>query len=92
MGEAQTDIVVMKFGGTSVAGAEQLKRAAARIVAAREAGSRVVAVLSARGSTTDELTEMALEISDRPDRGRWTCCSPPGRGSPARCARWRSAT
>ncbi len=67
MESRQTDIVVMKFGGTSVAGAEQLKRAAARIVAAREAGSRVVAVLSARGSTTDELTEMALEISERPD-------------------------
>ncbi len=60
------DIVVMKFGGTSVAGAEQIKRAAARIVAAREAGNRVVAVLSARGKTTDELVEAAYEISDRP--------------------------
>ena len=56
----------MKFGGTSVAGPEDLKRAAARIVAAREAGSRVVAVLSARGKTTDDLVEMAHEISDRP--------------------------
>jgi aspartate kinase len=65
-GEA-SDIVVMKFGGTSVAGAEQIKRAAGRIVAAREAGSRVVAVLSARGKTTDELVAQALEISDRPD-------------------------
>ena len=61
------EMVVMKFGGTSVAGAEQIVRAAQRIVAAREAGSRVVAVLSARGKTTDELTEMAFEISDRPD-------------------------
>ena len=56
----------MKFGGTSVAGAEQIKRAARRIVAAREAGSRVVAVLSARGKTTDELVAQALEISERP--------------------------
>jgi len=56
----------MKFGGTSVAGPEDLKRAAARIVAAREGGSRVVAVLSARGKTTDDLVEMAHEISDRP--------------------------
>ena len=56
----------MKFGGTSVAGAEQIKRAAGRIVAAREAGNRVVAVLSARGKTTDELVEAAHEISDRP--------------------------
>jgi aspartate kinase len=61
-----SDIVVMKFGGTSVAGAEQIKRAAARIVAAREAGNRVVAVLSARGKTTDELVAQAHEISARP--------------------------
>jgi aspartate kinase len=60
------DIVVMKFGGTSVAGAEEIKRAARRIVAAREAGNRVVAVLSARGKTTDELVAQALEISARP--------------------------
>lgn len=57
----------MKFGGTSVAGAEQIKRAARRIVAAREEGKRAVAVLSARGKTTDELVAQALEISDRPD-------------------------
>jgi aspartate kinase len=63
---ADSDIVVMKFGGTSVAGAEQIKRAAGRIVAAREAGNRVVAVLSARGKTTDELLAQALEISERP--------------------------
>ncbi len=59
--------VVMKFGGTSVAGAEQIKRAARRIVAAREAGKRAVAVLSARGKTTDELVAQAMEISARPD-------------------------
>jgi aspartate kinase len=59
--------VVMKFGGSSVAGAEQIKRAARRIVAAREAGKRAVAVLSARGKTTDELVAQALEISARPD-------------------------
>jgi aspartate kinase len=59
-------IVVMKFGGTSVAGPEELKRAARRIVASREAGNRVVAVLSARGKTTDELVEAAYEISERP--------------------------
>ncbi|MDX6653272.1 MAG: aspartate kinase [Solirubrobacterales bacterium] len=61
-----SDLVVMKFGGTSVADAERIKRAAERIVAAREAGNDVVAVLSARGKTTDELTEMAFEVSDRP--------------------------
>src|SRR3990170_7292054 len=61
------DIVVMKFGGTSVAGPEEIKRAADRIVAAREQGSAVVAVLSARGKTTDEVVEMAREVADRPD-------------------------
>src|SRR4051794_27809868 len=67
MKEPNSDIVVMKFGGTSVAGAEEIKRAARRIVAAREAGSQVIAVLSARGKTTDELVAQALEISERPD-------------------------
>jgi aspartate kinase len=62
------ETVVMKFGGTSVADAERLKGAAQRIVAQREAGKRVVAVLSARGKTTDELIAMAEEISPHPDR------------------------
>jgi aspartate kinase len=56
----------MKFGGTSVADAERIKLAARRIVAAREDGARVVAVLSARGKTTDELVAMAHEVSKRP--------------------------
>jgi aspartate kinase len=60
------ETVVMKFGGTSVADAERIKRAAGRIVAAREEGARVVAVLSARGKTTDDLVEMAYEVSQRP--------------------------
>jgi aspartate kinase len=60
--------VVMKFGGTSVADAQRIKRAAQRIVAQREAGKRVVAVLSARGQTTDELIAMAEEVSPYPDR------------------------
>jgi aspartate kinase len=67
MAEEGPKTVVMKFGGTSVAGAEQIKRAARRIVATREGGNRAVAVLSARGKTTDELVAQALEISERPD-------------------------
>jgi len=62
----QKDLVVMKFGGTSVATAEDIKRAARRMVAAREQGKGVVAVLSARGKTTDDLLAAAREISDRP--------------------------
>src|ERR671932_1298079 len=60
-------IVVMKFGGTSVAGPERLKAVARRIVAARERGRRVVAVLSAMGQTTDELVALAHQVSARPE-------------------------
>ena len=60
-------VIVMKFGGTSVADAERIKRAARRIVDKRESGARVVAVLSARGKTTDELIAMAEEVSATPD-------------------------
>src|ERR1700722_3477806 len=62
-----SELVVMKFGGTSVADAQRIKRAARRIVEQREAGARVVAVLSARGKTTDELLAMAAEVSAAPD-------------------------
>ncbi len=56
----------MKFGGTSVADAARIKHAASRIAQAADAGARVVAVLSARGKTTDELVSMAYEVSERP--------------------------
>jgi len=59
--------IVMKFGGTSVADAERLRRAARRIVAKREQGHRVVAVLSARGQETDRLVADAFEVSEAPD-------------------------
>src|ERR1700709_69290 len=59
--------VVMKFGGTSVADAGRLKRAAQRIVAKREQGFHVVAVLSARGKETDRLIADAFEVSPAPD-------------------------
>src|SRR5919202_2625374 len=59
--------VVMKFGGTSVADPEKLKNVARRLVAAREGGSRVVAVLSAMGRTTDELLDLAQQVSERPE-------------------------
>jgi aspartate kinase len=61
------DTVVMKFGGTSVADAQRLKRAAERIVAKRDAGFHVVAVLSARGKETDRLIADAYEVSETPD-------------------------
>ena len=59
----------MKFGGTSVADAQRIKRAARRIVERREAGGacRGPVALSARGKTTDELLAMAEEVSSAPD-------------------------
>ena len=59
--------VVMKFGGTSVDGPERLRAVARRLVEAREAGNRVVAVLSAMGQTTDELIDLAHQMSTRPN-------------------------
>jgi aspartate kinase len=58
--------VVMKFGGTSVADTRRIKAVAQRLVAAREAGNRVVTVLSAMGDTTDELLRLAHEVSPTP--------------------------
>jgi aspartate kinase len=63
----QRGTVVLKFGGTSVAGPERLRSVAKRLVAARELGNRVVAVLSAMGSTTDELVTLAHQVSAHPD-------------------------
>jgi aspartate kinase len=63
---ARAGTVVMKFGGTSVADTGRIKAVARRLVAAREAGNRVVAVLSAMGDTTDELVRLANEVSPQP--------------------------
>ena len=57
----------MKFGGTSVADADKIRNVATRIAAAKEGGDAVLAVVSARGKTTDGLVNLAYEISDRPD-------------------------
>jgi aspartate kinase len=64
--EQRVGTVVMKFGGTSVGNPDRLQAVARRIVAAKEEGGRVVAVLSAMGDTTDELVALAHRISDRP--------------------------
>jgi len=61
-------LVVMKFGGTSVADPERLKRVARRAVAARAEGARVVIVASAMGKQTDQLVSLAHEMSPAPHR------------------------
>ena len=60
-------LVVMKFGGSSVAGADRIRRVARRIARECAAGSRVVVAVSAMGDTTDELLALAGAITDDPD-------------------------
>src|SRR5687767_6394247 len=64
--EARLGTLVMKFGGTSVADPEKIRRVAERLVAAKKAGTRVVGVVSAMGQHTDELVALAYEVSPRP--------------------------
>jgi aspartate kinase len=59
-------LVVQKYGGTSVADSDRIKRVAARVVASAADGEQVCVVVSAMGSTTDKLLELAREVSDRP--------------------------
>ena len=60
-------LIVQKFGGTSVADSERIKRAARRAVQVQLAGSQVVMVLSAMGKTTDRLIALAREITEAPN-------------------------
>jgi aspartate kinase len=59
-------LVVQKYGGSSVADADGIKRVAQRIVATRKAGNSVVVVVSAMGDTTDELRDLADQVSPNP--------------------------
>src|SRR6478672_7822653 len=60
-------LVVQKFGGSSVADADRIKRVARRIARERAAGNDLVVVVSAMGDTTDELLGLAAAITDEPD-------------------------
>jgi aspartate kinase len=59
-------LIVQKFGGSSVADAESIKRVAARIARAKEAGHDVVVTVSAMGDTTDDLIDLANQVSRSP--------------------------
>jgi aspartate kinase len=59
-------LIVQKYGGSSVADAEGMKRVAARIVASKRDGNKVVVVVSAMGDTTDELIDLANQITPIP--------------------------
>ena len=58
--------IVQKFGGSSVADAESIKRVARRIARTRGEGNEVVVVISAMGDTTDDLMDLALQVSPNP--------------------------
>ena len=60
-------LIVQKLGGSSVADAESIKRVAARIAASKRSGQQVVVVVSAMGDTTDELIELANQVSPMPN-------------------------
>ena len=61
-------LVVEKYGGSSVADPEKIKNVAERIVKTKKEGNEVVAVVSAMGDTTDELIDLANEITDAPPK------------------------
>ena len=59
-------LVVQKYGGSSVADAESIRRVAARIVETKRAGHDVVVAVSAMGDTTDDLLDLAKQVSPVP--------------------------
>ena len=59
-------LIVQKYGGTSVADGERIKRVAARVAATRRAGNDVIVVVSAMGGTTDQLIDLARQVSSSP--------------------------
>lgn len=59
-------LIVQKFGGSSVADAQSIKRVAARIAETKKAGNDVVVIVSAMGDTTDDLIDLAQEVTDNP--------------------------
>ncbi|MBQ6540821.1 MAG: aspartate kinase, partial [Oscillospiraceae bacterium] len=61
-------LIVQKFGGSSVADAEKIRRVAGIITDTYKAGNDVVVVLSAQGDTTDDLIEKAQEINPNPSK------------------------
>ncbi|HVP10972.1 MAG TPA: aspartate kinase [Phycisphaerae bacterium] len=61
-------LIVQKFGGSSLADAQKIHRAASRAIRAKEDGNQVVVVVSAMGDTTDHLTDLAYQVTDRPNR------------------------
>ena len=60
-------VIVQKYGGSSLADADKIRNVANRVMRTQASGNQVVVVVSAMGDTTDELLELAHNISDKPD-------------------------
>jgi len=68
LGDDNVSVVVQKYGGSSVGTIEKIKKVAETVVKRKKAGDDLVIVVSAMGDTTDDLIEMAKQITDNPDR------------------------
>lgn len=66
MGEQMRNLIVQKYGGTSVGDIDKIQNVAHKVIRTKEDGNDVVVVVSAMGDTTDDLVKMAYEISDQP--------------------------
>ena len=86
-------LFVQKYGGSSVADAECMRRVAGRIRDARRAGNQVVVVVSAMGDTTDELIALAKQVNPEPNEREIDSLMATGEMAssairPWRCMRW----
>jgi len=66
--KTKREIVVMKFGGSSVGSVDKIRSVAERVIRAKDEGNDVVVVVSAMGDTTDDLIGLASKITDIPNK------------------------
>ena len=78
-------LIVQKYGGTSVANLERIQNVATRVAKTFDKGNDVVVILSAMAGITDELINMASNISQRPINASSMCCWQPGSRQPPLC-------
>ena len=84
-------LIVCKFGGTSVASPERIQMVAKKLIAKKQAGHDVVAVVSAMGKTTDELVGLAAALNDNPSTPMATSPRSAAAAPTPRLWPWRTA-
>lgn len=82
-------LIVQKFGGSSVADPESIKRVARRIIETKNAGNDVAVVVSAMGDTTDDLIDQALSIDSNPPAREMDMLMTAGERISMSCSLWR---